>query len=133
LRYLLDTNAVIHLLKRADSALVRRLRQQRPEDVCISAIVTYELYFGAFNSARVETNLSRLYALRFEVLPFDLEDSIAAGETRAKTPSEGAPIGPYDLLIAGQALARGLALVTGNVKEFRRVDGLHIEDWFNSG
>ncbi len=133
MRYLLDTNAVIHLLKTADSALARRLRTQRPEDICISAIVTYELFFGAFKSARVEANRSRLYALRLEVLPFDSEDSIVAGKIRAKLHSEGAPIGPYDLLIAGQALARGLTLVTANIKEFRRVEGLHIEDWTNSG
>lgn len=133
MRYLLDTNAVIHLLKTADSALARRLRRHRPDDVCISAIVTHELYFGAFKSARVETNLARLQALRFEVLPFDLEDSVASGEIRAKLRAEGTPIGPYDLLIAGQALARGLTLVSANVKEFRRVEGLIVEDWINSG
>lgn len=133
MRYLLDTNAVIHLLKTSDSALARRLRQHQPEDVCISAIVTHELYFGAFKSARVEANLARLQALRFEVLPFDLEDSVASGEIRAKLRAEGTPIGPYDLLIAGQALARGLTLVSANVKEFRPVEGLIVEDWINSG
>jgi len=133
LRYLLDTNAVIHLLKAADSTLLRRLREHRPEDVCLSAIVTHELYFGAYESARVEANLAKLRALRFEVAPFDLEDSIAAGEIRAKLRAEGAPIGPYDVLIAGQALARGLTLVSANGKEFRRVEGLIVEDWINSG
>jgi tRNA(fMet)-specific endonuclease VapC len=130
---MLDTNAVIHLLKTANSFLTQRLREHRPEDVCLSAIVTHELYFGAYKSARVSANLERLQALRFEVVPFDLEDSIAAGEIRAKLQAEGTPIGPYDVLIAGQALARGLTLVSANMKEFRRVEGLIVEDWINSG
>ncbi|MGJ0395508.1 MAG: type II toxin-antitoxin system VapC family toxin [Methylocystis sp.] len=133
MRYLLDTNAVIRLLKGDDSSLAHRLRQHRPDEICLSSIVTHELYFGAYKSARVGANLSRLHALRFEVLPFDLDDSIIAGEIRAKLRAEGAPIGPYDLLIAAQALCRGLALVTANVKEFRRVEGLLVEDWINSG
>jgi tRNA(fMet)-specific endonuclease VapC len=133
LRYLLDTNAVIHLLKATDAAFLEKLRRRRPEDVCLSAIVTHELYFGAYKSARVEANLSRLRALRFEIVPFDFEDSIVAGEIRAKLQADGAPIGPYDLLIAAQALGRGLTLVTANVKEFRRVAGLDVEDWINSG
>ncbi len=133
MRYLLDTNAVIRLLKGDNSSLARRLREHRPEDICLSSIVTHELYFGAYKSARVEANLARLHALRFEVLPFDLDDSIIAGEIRAKLRAEGAPIGPYDLLIAAHALGRGLVLVTANIKEFRRVDGLQVEDWINSG
>jgi tRNA(fMet)-specific endonuclease VapC len=94
LRYLLDTNAVIHLLKAADTAFGRRLRRERPEDVALSAIVTYELHYGAFRSARVEANLERLGGLRFEVLPFDLEDSISAGQVQAVLQAAGAPIGP---------------------------------------
>ncbi len=133
MRYLLDTNVVIRLLKGDDSSLARRLREHRPEDICLSSIVTHELYFGAYKSARVEANLARLRALRFEVLPFDLEDSIVAGEIRAKLRAKGVPIGPYDLLIAAHALGRGLILVTANVKEFRRVDGLKIEDWSSAG
>lgn len=133
MRFLLDTNAVIRILKGDDLLLARRLREHRPEDVCLSSIITHELYFGAYKSARIEANLARLHALRFEVLPFDLEDSIVAGEIRAKLRAEGAPIGPYDLLIAAHALGRGLVLVTSNVKEFRRVEGLEIEDWNDAG
>lgn len=112
---------------------MRRLREHRPADICLSSIVTHELYFGAHKSARVEASLKRLEALRFEVLPFDFEDSKAAGEIRAKLHAAGTPIGPFDVLIAGQALCRGLVLVTANVREFRRVGGLQIEDWINSG
>ena len=133
MRFLLDTNAVIGLLKGDDSSLAFRLREHRPEDICLSSIVTHELYFGAYKSRRVQANLARLHALRFEVLPFDLEDSIVAGEIRAKLRAKGVPIGPYDLLIAAHALGRGLVLVTANVKEFGRVQGLKIEDWSNAG
>ncbi|MBI1869303.1 MAG: type II toxin-antitoxin system VapC family toxin [Methylocystis sp.] len=129
MRYLLDTNAVIGLLRDADSPLARRLRECSPADICLSSIVTHELYFGAYKSVRADANLKRLDALRFEVLPFDKEDSIAAGEIRAKLRAIGTPIGSFDLLIAGQALCRGLVLVTANVREFRRIDGLQIEDW----
>lgn len=73
MRFLLDTNVVIGILKGDDSSLALRLRQRRPEDICLSAVVTHELYFGAYKSGRVEANLARLHALRFEVLPFDFE------------------------------------------------------------
>jgi tRNA(fMet)-specific endonuclease VapC len=68
-------------------------------------------------------------ALRFAVLEFDKEDARRAGEVRALLASKGTPIGPYDVLIAGQALARGLVLVTDNTGEFRRVPRLRVENW----
>ncbi len=82
--------------------------------------MTHELYFGAFKSVRVEENLARLGALRLEVIPFDKEDAIAAGNIRATCALAGTPIGPFDTLIAGQALCRGLTLVTANTREFSR-------------
>lgn len=129
MRYLLDANAVIALIKSADSVIARRARQYDPASVLISAIVTHELYFGAFKSVRVEENLARLGALRLEVIPFDKEDAIAAGNIRATLALAGTPIGPFDTLIAGQALCRGLTLVTANTREFSRVEGLRVEDW----
>jgi tRNA(fMet)-specific endonuclease VapC len=67
--------------------------------------------------------------LRFEVLDFDREDARKAGEIRASLANAGTPVGPYDVLIAGQAVARGLTLVTNNTREFQRVASLRIEDW----
>jgi len=128
-RYLLDTNAVIGLLKDRASPLARRLREHRPADIGVSSIVTHELYFGAYKSARIDANLAILDAMRFEVAPFDKQDSIAAGRIRASLHAAGTPIGPFDVLLAGQALCRGLVLVTANLKEFRRVEGLVVEDW----
>lgn len=127
--YLLDTNAVIALLKSATSPIAFEARRHDPREIVLSSIVTHELYFGAFKSQLPEANRARLDALRFEVLAFDKEDSIAAGKIRAELGAMGTPIGPFDVLIAGQALCRGLTLVTANTREFVRVQGLTVEDW----
>jgi tRNA(fMet)-specific endonuclease VapC len=95
----------------------------------VSAIVTHELYFGAYRSSRMAENLARLDGLRLAVLDFDNEDARHAGEVRAALAAAGTPIGPYDVLIAGQALARGMTLVTRNMQEFQRVASLRAEDW----
>jgi tRNA(fMet)-specific endonuclease VapC len=95
----------------------------------VSSVVIHELRYGASKSARQAENHARIDALRFEVAPFDARDARQAGEVRAALERAGTPIGGYDLLIAGQALARDLVLVTRNVREFERVAGLRIEDW----
>jgi tRNA(fMet)-specific endonuclease VapC len=127
-RFLLDTNAVIAVLKGHDGVLAR-LRRHAPADFGLSATVAHELVYGACNSRRVAENLARIAALRFEVLAFEAEDAEAAGALRARLAAAGTPLGPYDALIAGQALARGLAVVTHNTREFARVEGLRVEDW----
>jgi tRNA(fMet)-specific endonuclease VapC len=127
--FLLDTNAVIAVLKAPDGPIGQRLRRCRPEEVFVSAIVLHELFYGAFKSARVDRNLAVVEGLRFGVLEFGREDARAAGETRAALAAQGLPIGPLDGLIAGQALARGMVLVTRNGAEFARVAGLVVEDW----
>lgn len=128
MKYLLDSNAVIALLK-GQSEFVAKLKRRRPQDFAISSIVAHELYYGAFRGQRVAENLARVEALRFPVLEFDAEDARQAGAIRASLMAAGTPIGPYDLLIAGQALARSLVLVTHNTREFARVPGLKVEDW----
>lgn len=129
MRYLLDANAVIALLNDAASRLAQRARREKPGDVAISAIVAHELFYGAFKSRRTAQNVALVDALQFTVLEFDGEDARRAGEVRAFLAAKGTPIGPYDVLIAGQALARDMILVTHNADEFRRVKGLRIEDW----
>ena len=128
MKFLLDTNALIALLK-GHEGFLKRLRQCLPQDFGIPAIVVHELYFGASKGQRTAENLARVGGLQFEVLEFDGEDARAAGELRASLAAAGTPIGPYDVLIAGQALARALTLVTHNTAEFKRVPGLQIEDW----
>lgn len=127
--YLLDTNAVIALLKRRISPLAQRVRANRPADIGISSIVSHELFYGAFKSQRTGQNVALVDDLQFEVLDFDKEDARQAGEIRAVLAARGTPIGPYDVLIAGQALARNLVLITHNTEEFERVPGLRVEDW----
>jgi tRNA(fMet)-specific endonuclease VapC len=129
MRYLLDANAVIGLMNDARSKLARRARREQPADIAISAIVAHELFYGAFKSQRAAQNLALIDSLQFAVIEFDKEDARRAGEVRAILAAKGAPIGPYDVLIAGQAISRNLVLVTHNTVEFGRVPGLRAEDW----
>ena len=129
MRFLFDANAVIALLNDPQGSVARRARQHRPADIGLSAIVSHELYFGAFKSQRRDHNLAIVDGLLFEVVPFDQEDARHAGEVRATLGALGTPIGPYDVLIAGQARSRGLTLVSRNLREFGRVQGLNVENW----
>ena len=129
--HLLDTNAVIALLGRKSEPLAERIMESDEGSIGISTIVAYELYFGAYKSAKVSFNLEtlRLIMADFPLVGFEREDAQLSGEIRADLAAKGTPIGPYDVLIAGQAKARDLILVTNNVAEFFRVDGLRVEDW----
>ncbi|TPE48190.1 type II toxin-antitoxin system VapC family toxin [Amaricoccus solimangrovi] len=128
---LLDTNAVIALLTRRSPALLRRVEASEPGSLAVSAVVAHELWYGAYRSRKVEFNLETLRLLFSDlaILDLDREDARVAGEIRAELARRGTPIGPYDLLIAGQAKARGLTLITNNIGEFARVAGLDVEDW----
>ncbi len=128
MKYLLDSNAVIGLLA-GKASLTKRIRRHAPQDFGVSAIATYELFFGAYKSERKAHNLNVVEGLQFEVVEFDQDDSRQAGAIRAALAIAGTPIGPYDVLIAGQAQARDLILITRNTGEFSRVNGLRIEDW----
>jgi tRNA(fMet)-specific endonuclease VapC len=129
--HLLDTNAVIALLGRKSEPLAERIMESDEGSIGLSTIVAYELYFGAYKSTRVSFNLEtlRLIMADFPLIGFEREDALLSGEIRADLGTKGTPIGPYDVLIAGQAKARDLILVTNNVGEFSRVDGLRVEDW----
>jgi len=129
MRFLLDANVVIGLLNDATSKLAQRARREKPTDIAISAIVAHELFYGAFKSQRATQNVASIDNLQFEVLEFDKEDARQAGEVRALLASRGTPIGPYDVLIAGQAKSRNLILVTNNTDEFGRVPGLRLDNW----
>lgn len=124
----LDANSIIGLFK-GHAGLWKRLERHSPLDCVVSSIVMHELYFGASRSVRVQENLDRIAALRFEVIDFDREDARISGEIRAILTSAGTPIGPLDTLIAGQALARGFTVVTRNLREFSRVPRLISENW----
>lgn len=127
-KFLLDTNAVIALMK-GNQRFIVQIKQHAPSAIGITSITLHELYFGACKSQRRAENLARVGLLNFEVLPFDHEDAFSAGEVRASLAAAGTPIGPLDVLIAGVALCRGLTLVTHNTREFQRVVGLRLTDW----
>ena len=131
IRRLLDTNAVIALVGRRSAALLRRVEASAPGSLAISSIVAHELWYGAYRSQKVAFNLEtlRLLFADLPIIDLDPEDARAAGEIRAELARQGTPIGPYDVLIAGQVKARNLTLVTNNTGEFSRVAGLNLEDW----
>ena len=128
MKYLLDTNAIIALMK-GHAGLLTRLQACQPADFGMPSIVAHELCYGAYRSQHVDDNLRRIEALRFELLDFDREDARRAGQLRALLAAQGTPVGPYDILIAGQAWARGLTLITRNVREFQRIGQIAVENW----
>lgn len=128
----LDTNVVIGFLAR-NQTLRDRLEaaMEQSDDVAVSSVVAFELEYGAAFSANPERNRSGLEAF-FEavpVVPFSAGAAAAAAEVRAYLRRQGTPIGPYDLLIAGHAVAENALLITNNHREFSRVPGLRVEDW----
>ena len=132
--YLLDTNVCIALINRRSDLVRARFVEAVSEAVSLStsSVVVHELMYGAAKSQRPEQNLrvaTEFLAGNLEILDISAADAEAAGNIRALLEREGKPIGAYDTLIAGQALARNLILVTANTREFARVPGLKLEDW----
>ena len=128
--YLLDTDTCIDVL-RDQPMVVSRLGEILPEDCAISGITTFELLSGvanARNPAAEAERVGRFLDVIGEV-PFERRDAEVSARIRADLIRRGLTIGPYDLLIAGQAIAHGLTLVTSNLREFQRVDGLVAESW----
>ena len=130
----LDTNAIIALLNRSSLTVRVRLADavHRREVVAVPTVVLFELRYGAAKSAnrqRAARRIAELLAGPVEVLDFESDDAEEAGDIRAALERAGTPIGPYDVLIAGQARRRGALLVTANRREFARVPGLRTEDW----
>lgn len=130
LKYMLDTNLCVRLLRSKPPALRERFNAEA-SGLSLSSIVLYELLYGAAKSARPTENRNAVeaFAERLEVLEFDIDAALHAGEIRADLERSGNVIGGYDLLIAGHARSRGLIIVTNNLREFERVDGLRCEDW----
>ena len=131
MKWLLDTNVCIAVIRRRPESALRRLRGKQVGQVGLSTITLAELEFGAAKSqqpARARAAL-REFLLPLEVVPFDEAAADAYGTVRAAMEKKGRPIGPLDTLIAAHALALGTVLVTSNTREFRRVPGLSVEDW----
>ncbi|HVB87187.1 MAG TPA: type II toxin-antitoxin system VapC family toxin [Candidatus Dormibacteraeota bacterium] len=132
--YLLDTNVCIALIDGRPPAARTRLALALAAgaELVVSAVAVFELSYGIGKSARPNENaerVERFLAGPISVLPFDREDAEAAGAIRSVLEKAGRPIGPFDLLMAGQAVRRNWTLVTANRREFSRVKGLVWEDW----
>jgi tRNA(fMet)-specific endonuclease VapC len=128
--YLLDTNVCIAAM-RGNSKIVQNLSVRSPEDCAVSMVTVFELFAGVCRCKSPETEREKVSALLepFHLLPFDWDSALKTAEIRFQLEKLGQKIGPYDLQLSGQALALDLTLVTHNTREFKRVDGLRIEDW----
>jgi tRNA(fMet)-specific endonuclease VapC len=130
LEYMLDTNICIYVIKNRPAALRERF-DQLAEALCISTITLGELMYGVEKSARQSQNLQAVeqFAARLEVMPFSAKAAMHFGQIRAELARAGTPCGAYDTLIAAHARSEGLMLVTNNLREFRRIPGLRVDNW----
>ena len=130
LKYMLDTDIVIYTIKNKPS-VVREAFKAHYGQICISTITLMELVYGAEKSSNPERNLQNVEGLaaRLDVLDYNDHAAVHTGQIRAELAKAGKPIGPYDQMIAGHARSQGLILVTNNMREFKRVPGIRIENW----
>lgn len=131
MRYMLDTNICIYVIKRKPIEVIENFLKHDPEDLCVSSITYAELMHGVEKSQAKDKNRTAvtLFLSSMEILPFDADAAEEYGKVRAELERKGTPIGPMDMLIAGHARARGLTVVTNNTREFLRVEELNVEDW----
>ncbi len=131
MKFLLDTNICIYIIKKRPADVINRFKSIDPGDIAISSITLAELQFGVMKSSDPVRNQEALnkFITPLEIADFDYFDTLEYGKTRAYLESKGTPIGPLDTLIASQALSKGLILVSNNLKEFSRIPGLVMENW----
>ncbi|MFC1582196.1 type II toxin-antitoxin system VapC family toxin [Planctomycetota bacterium] len=134
MKYLIDTNICIYLIKRKPPEVIQKLKRLHMDTIGISAITVSELEYGIEKSAHTEQNRIALleFLVPFTILDYDQEASSEYGRIRTALEKKGKPIGAMDLLIAAHAKSKGLILVTNNEKEFKRVEGLQVENWVKS-
>ena len=134
IRYLLDTNICIELIRKRSQRVLARLRRRKIGTVGISTITLAELRYGVAHSSDPQRNLLALLHFRaaLEILPFDDHAASAYGELRHSLQRVGTPMGPLDMLIAAHAVSLKTILVTNNEREFRRVEQLAVENWLTA-
>jgi len=127
---MLDTNICIYIIKNRPKSVKERFQEFTIGELCISTITVSELMYGAYKSEYVEKNLKAIesFLMPFEIVEYDFEASVEYGKIRAYLEKKGKVIGNMDMQIAGHALALDLVLVTNNTKEFKRVDGLGLDN-----
>ncbi len=131
MQFLLDTNICIYIIKCKPQQVIKRFQSLNLSDVGISSITVAELEYGAYKSQRLEQNRAALnqFLLPLEIVPLDERSTQIYGELRATLERQGTVIGGMDLLIASQAIALNLTLVTNNTNEFSRIQNLDLDNW----
>lgn len=131
MRYMLDTNICIYIIKHKPEKVCKELQKHDPSEVCISSVTYAELIHGVEKSAAIEKNRLALALLlaNIEIMNFDVNAANCYGKIRADLEKKGTPIGPLDMMIAGHAQSLSYTVVTNNVKEFSRVTNLDIVNW----
>ena len=130
LRYMLDTNICIYVIKNRPEGLRERFNRLA-DQLCISAVTLAEIIYGAEKSARQIENIKVVdqFAARLDVLPFGERAATHYGQIRADLERAGHPVGLHDMMIGGHARSEGLTLVSNNVREFQHIEGLRIDNW----
>lgn len=131
MKYMLDSDVCIELIRKKSPSILKRLTSLRVGDAGVSAITVAELQFGVYKSQNPEQNIAALeqFLLPLGIADFGHDAAAAYGQIRAYLERKGSPIGSMDLMIAAHAVSLDLTLVTKNVKEFARVPQLNLEDW----
>lgn len=128
--YLLDTNIIIYSLK-GHTAVNRNIRSHLHDPMHISVVTLMELYYGAYKSQKVESNIAKIRALEstIEIIPVGKEVVDIFGSYKANLERSGTPLDDFDLIVAACAMTHNLILVTNNTKHFKRIEGLKMQDW----
>jgi tRNA(fMet)-specific endonuclease VapC len=131
MRFMLDSNICIELIRKRDERVLRRMKRRSPEEICVSSVTLSELEYGAAKSVNPEKNRLALaeFMTPLAVAPYDDAVAPVYGRVRTALEKAGTPIGPLDTMIAAHALSLGLTVVTDNEGEFRRVAGLKVQNW----
>ena len=131
MKYMLDTNICIYVMKNKPDTAVKRFIEHDPSEICVSSVTCAELLYGAEKSKAASRNLTALslFLSPITILDFDSSAASAYGKLRADLEIKVTPIGSMDMLIAGQAISKSLILVTNNTKDFKRIEGLALENW----
>ncbi len=130
-QYLLDTNICIYIINKKPEKVYQKFKKISLDNIFISSITEFELRYGVQKSKKADQNQKTLndFLSYLNVINFDSESAFVAGSIRSKLEQKGEIIGPYDLLIASQAISSDIILVTNNEREFKRIKELKIENW----
>ena len=131
MKYMLDTNIVIYVIKHKPESVLQKFQRLEPSDFCISSITLAEIEYGISKSSRPDRDRFAfdMFISGIDILSFDDAAASEYGPIRAGLERKGTPIGPNDMLIAAHAKSLGFTIVTNNVREFERVEGLKVENW----